>query len=115
MRLPLKTLMVALGVLPVVSAIACTKQLPPPGELVIAVSTDVSIPKDIDTIRMQVLSMGVALYDESFPIYPGGPAGVKIPATLGIVAGSDPNAPVLVRVIAISKHEALVLREATVQ
>jgi hypothetical protein len=40
---------------------------------------------------------------------------VRIPATLGIVAGSNPNVPVLVRVIAIGNHKALILREATVQ
>src|ERR1700722_18670108 len=99
MRRLVRSAAIALGVLPAVTVIACAKQLPPPGELVVAVSTDVSIPKDIDTIRMQVLSNGAPLYDQSFAVFPG-EDGVKIPATLGIVAGSDPTATVVVRVIA---------------
>jgi hypothetical protein len=115
MQLPLRSRLVALFVAaPVAVALACTNQLPPPGELVVSVTTDVSIPKDIDTIRVQVLSNGVTAYDSYFVVAPGS-GGLKIPATLGLLAGSDPTAPVLVRVIAISKNKAVILREATVQ
>ncbi len=114
MKRSTRPMTVAFGVLPIAFALSCSKQLPPPGELVVAVSTDVSIPKDIDTIRMQVLSNGAFVYDNAFAVFPG-EDGVKIPVTLGVVAGSDPTAKVVVRVMAISHNVALVLREATVQ
>jgi hypothetical protein len=108
--------------LPVVGVPACGKVLPPPGELVVAVTTDLSIPKDIDTIRIQVVPPdGDTPYDYAFSVYPGEfsgqPTGVKIPATLGVLAGSGPVETVLVRVMAIStpKNETLILREASVQ
>src|SRR5580700_12241515 len=108
-------LVALLAVAPVVIVAACGKTLPPPGELVVAVATDLSIPKDIDQIRVQVLWNGTTPYpyDNTFYIRPGGPAGVKIPATLGILAGSDPTIPALVRVIAISHDQAIILREAS--
>jgi hypothetical protein len=93
---------------------ACSGATVAPGELVVAIQTDLSIPRNVDTIRLQVISQGVTEYDQSFPVYPGGPAGVKLPATLGVVAG-DAGAPVLIRAIAISNHQASILREATVQ
>ena len=115
-----RTLLAGLPVFVVMAA--CGKVLPPPGELVVAVTTDLSIPKDIDTIRIQVVPPnGNTPYDYAFSVYPGEfsgqPTGVKIPATLGVLAGSGPVETVLVRVMAIStpKNETLILREASVQ
>src|SRR5205085_2877762 len=98
------------AILGIAAVIACsTKVTPPPGQIVLAVQTDMSLPKDIDRIRIQVLIYGRPQYDQEFE---AGPGGVKIPATLSIVAGKDPTAPVTIRVIARQGAKSRVLREA---
>ncbi len=92
-------------------AVACAQKSPPPGELVVVVTSDMSVPKDIDSVRVQVLSGSQTRTDTTVPI---GAGGVLLPATLGILAGSDPSVPATIRVIGIGAHRALTLREATV-
>jgi hypothetical protein len=82
----------------------------PPGELVVEVVTDMSLPKDIDSVRVQILGTnGVTYNDQTYTV---GPDGLHIPATIGILAG-NPTATALVRVTAIHNNQALILREAT--
>jgi hypothetical protein len=96
----------------VTGAVSCSaKNLPPPGELMVVVTTDASPPKDIDTLHVQVKSNGVPLLDFEYPL---GPGGLLVPATLGLVAGRDPSTPALIRVYARKAGKVRVLREATV-
>jgi len=82
----------------------------PPGELVVEVVTDMSLPKDIDAVRVQILGTnGVTYNDQTYTV---GPSGLHIPATIGVLAGS-PTDTALVRVTAIHGGTALILREAT--
>jgi len=94
------------------SGIGCVNHTPAPGELMVEVSTDMSLPKDIDTVRVQILSNGRTLNDRAYAV---GPSDLHIPATIGVLAGSDPAATALVRVTAIRQGNAIILREATSQ
>jgi MYXO-CTERM domain-containing protein len=100
----------AIGAALVATLIACSgKVTPPPGQLVLAVQTDMSIPKDVDEVRIQVLIYGAPQYDRSFAV---GPDGAKIPATLGVIVGRDPSAAVTFRVSGRQKGKTRILREA---
>jgi len=74
----------------------------------LALQTDMSIPKDVNRIRLQVLVGAKLQHDETYPVAPE-PHGTKLPATLAIVAGEDENPTVQVRVIGIRDDAAGVL------
>src|SRR3954463_16280151 len=64
------------------------------GELMLVVQTDMDMPKDIDRIRIEVLSTGIPRYTETHENL-GDASSLLLPATLGIVASdSDPTLPV---------------------
>jgi hypothetical protein len=81
------------------------------GQLVVAFETDMTVPDDIDMIRVQVLLQGVVRHDVEYAVGPA-PDKNPLPATLAIVAGSDPSIPVTVRVIGFQGTTARVLRKA---
>jgi hypothetical protein len=79
-------------------------------ELVLALQTDLSIPKDVDTIRIEVVQAGKTLFQQDYPV---GPDGAHIPATLGVVDNPDaPGQPVKIRILARQKTTLRVLRQA---
>jgi hypothetical protein len=87
------------------------------GELIVAMQTDLSLPKDIDHIEISVTSYGKTLWDQD---YAAGPNGVRIPGTLGVVGDpNNPSAPVEIQIIArqagsgSSPAGAHVLRDVT--
>jgi hypothetical protein len=80
------------------------------GELMVSVQTDMSIPKDVDRVRIEISSYGNLLFGNDYDV---GASGLRIPATIGIVEGSNPGAPVLIRVIARQSNKLRVLREVT--
>ena len=91
-------------------AFACSTAAPlTPGQVMLAVQTDLSLPKDVDKVRIEVASNGKVHFQRDYEV---GPEGLRIPATLGIIAGKDPSVPVTVRVIARKSGELRVLREA---
>ncbi|HEU5076828.1 MAG TPA: hypothetical protein VFU02_21710, partial [Polyangiaceae bacterium] len=73
------------------------------GQLMLALQTDMSIPKDVNRIRLQVLVGDTLQHDQTYPVAPE-PNGSKLPATLAIVAGDDENPTVQVRVIGIREE-----------
>lgn len=87
---------------------ACSDKVNQPGQLMVAVQTDMALPKDVDRVRIEIVSFGQLQFGNEYEV---GPAGLKIPATLGVVAGKNANAPVTIRVIAKKGTEAKVLRE----
>ena len=91
------------------SSSACSHDPQPTGQLMLAIQTDMSLPKDVDQVTIQILSGSTVRFNQS---YVAGGGGMLVPATLGIVAGANQNAPVKVRVIARQKGVARVLREA---
>jgi hypothetical protein len=99
---------VAAGVAFVLIACGAVKQR---GELMLAMQTDLELPKDVDSVRIEVTSFGKTLFAQDYPV---GPDGVKIPATLGVVGDpSSPSTPVEVRVIASQSGTLRVLRNVT--
>jgi hypothetical protein len=75
-----------------------TKQEPKRGELVLYIQTDLSIPKDVSSVRVEVLKSGRVQFAQSYSV---GPAPLlQMPATLSIVAGDDPAEPVSIRILA---------------
>lgn len=95
------------------AALACSaKVTPPPAELVVVVGSDLALPKDMDGLGIQVLRDNAVVYDAELGL---GPNGVRVPATVGIVAGASADAQVLVRVIGRKSARTRVLREASVR
>ena len=69
----------------------------------LALQTDMSIPKDVNRIMVQVLVGDKLQHQQTYPVAPE-PNGSKLPATLAIVAGDDPNPTVQVRVVGIREE-----------
>lgn len=78
------------------------------GQLMLTLQTDMAVPKDIDSVRIEVRSFGMLQFASDLTL---GSGGLKLPATLGVVAGKDPTAPVNIRVIAFQNSVPRVLRE----
>lgn len=85
------------GALVVAGAGGCRAERKPPGQLVVSIHTDMSLPQQVDNIRVQVLVHGRAHLDQEYPV--GMPDDeTRIPATLTLLAGKDPSVPVTIRV-----------------
>lgn len=84
------------------------KEAPPQGELVITITTDMSLPKDVDKIGVEVDVYGDRQF---FNEYPVGAGHLLVPATLGLLAGSDPSKRVTIRVWAMQGGNIRMLRE----
>lgn len=72
--------------------------LPPKGQLMLVVTSNMAPPKDFDTLHVEVREDGATAPALDVDYALGGSQAVKLPATLGIVAGSDPNKIVRVTV-----------------
>jgi hypothetical protein len=108
MKRTLSTLALALPL-----GIACTGtaacSATPKGALVLAVSTDMQTPKDIDMVSVFVTSNSVVKFDYLGHVTPEGI--VTLPATLAIVEPDDPNTQIRIRVIGFQDANARVLRD----
>lgn len=81
----------------------------PSGEVVLVLTTDMSIPKDIDAIQVEVEVDGeVQFYTE----YAERQGGLKLPGTLGIV-DDRPGRPFTARVIGLKEGKPRILRAIT--
>ncbi|WP_437318593.1 hypothetical protein [Sorangium sp. So ce385] len=63
---------------------------PVTGELMIAVQTDMAMPKDLDRFHLEVLSGGNPVIDDSFSLGTD-PEDVSLPGTQGLTASDDPR------------------------
>jgi len=92
---------------------ACSQQAPKaPGQLVIAIDTDMALPDQIDSIELVVTSRGQILEDVPLAVGPG-LNSQPIPATLTLVAGPDPSATATIQVIGWKGMTQRTLRQAT--
>ncbi|WP_156040748.1 hypothetical protein [Chondromyces apiculatus] len=77
----------------------------------VAFQTDMSVPKDVDRIRIVATLEGAVVFDESY----GKDANeeIKLPATLGFLTPEDPSQALSLRIIASrgSEEDVQVLRE----
>ena len=62
--------------------------LPPKGQLMLVVTSNMAPPKDFDTLHVEVREDGATAPALDVDYALGGSQAVKLPATLGIVAGS---------------------------
>ncbi len=87
---------------------------PAKGALVLAISTDMQIPKDIDVVSVYITTNGAPKFDYLGRVAPDGT--VSIPATLAVVEPDNPSDQVRIRVIAFQTQangdaKARVLRD----
>jgi alpha-tubulin suppressor-like RCC1 family protein len=86
---------------------ACSAdRAPARGQLMLAMQTDMSLPKDVSSIRIQIKRLGEAVFDRAYPV---GDGAVKLPATLAVVASDDPSDTVEIRVLAFRGDEVRTL------
>ncbi|WP_437593093.1 hypothetical protein [Sorangium sp. So ce1000] len=87
---------VAFLALAAAGAAACSGEK---GQLMVVFQTDMSLPKDIDTVRIEATLDGSVVYDETFERL-GSEGSIRLPATLGFLTPDDPSQALRVRVIA---------------
>ncbi|HSN99927.1 MAG TPA: hypothetical protein VLS89_16645, partial [Candidatus Nanopelagicales bacterium] len=82
------------------------------GQLMLVFQTDMSLPKDVDAIRLLVTLEGAVVFDETYTRL-GTEEGIRLPATLGFLTPDDPSQALSLRVIATRGGEdrPVVLRE----
>ncbi|MEO7327319.1 MAG: hypothetical protein ABI193_01990 [Minicystis sp.] len=100
-----------LGALAALLASHCATPVAP-GELVMVLQTDLSLPKDVDAVQLSVLVRGDPRLDQVFDQL-GADGSLKIPASLGVVIqdNGDPTTPVTFRVTAFRNGTPKILRE----
>jgi hypothetical protein len=79
------------------------------GALVLAISTDMRTPKDINIVSVFITTNGVPKFDYLGRVLPDGT--VALPATVAVVEPDDPSAKVRIRVTAFEEANARVLRD----
>ncbi len=96
----------------VVAALAagCSGSKNTQGEIVVAIQTDLSLPKDVSQVRIQISTLGVIRFDNTYPVGPD--PSMRIPATIGLLPGENPNAPIRIRIVGFKKEfQPRILRE----
>jgi hypothetical protein len=104
-RVALGALILGLGAAP-----SCTPI--PVGETMIVLQTDLSLPKDVNKVTIEVLVRGDRRHFNTFEKL-GDASSLQIPASLGLTldVGTDASTPVTFRVTAFEDTKARVLRE----
>lgn len=98
-------------VLPITTS--CSRDtLPAKGQLMLVVTTNLAPPKDFDSMQIRVVEEGSSVPIHELVYALDGSQAVKLPATLGVVAGSDPNRTVRVTVQALRRGQVRVTRDA---
>jgi hypothetical protein len=92
----LRGLLSALALVPAVVVAACSA--PSKGALVLAISTDMQAPKDINVVSVYITTNGVPKFNYLGRVLPDGT--VSLPSTLALVEPDTQGAPVRIRVIA---------------
>lgn len=103
-----------MGLAGIVLACAPACSTKPNGQLMLALQTDMSLPKDIDRIRIEVTraDSGAEIFKKDFERL-GTDKAIRLPATLGLIAPQDVSDAIKVRIIATqgSDDSVRVLRE----
>lgn len=79
------------------------------GAIMLAVTTDMQAPKDVNAVSVTVLTNNVPKFNTIARVTPEGE--VLLPATLAIVEPDDPNASIRIRVMAFKDQKPMVLRD----
>ena len=67
----------AIGVCAVL--VGCAREVERPGQLIVALDTDMALPQQIDTIHVQVELNGKIEFKNEYPVWPAGDAGCPRP------------------------------------
>src|SRR5438552_4380880 len=90
--------------------VACSsKDAGPLGELMLSFQSDMSLPKDVDSVRLLITQNGVVKFDNQYAVGPS--PSQTLPATLGVLPPADKGAPVRIQLSALQKGKARTLRE----
>ncbi|MGH7439375.1 MAG: hypothetical protein ACRENE_27115 [Polyangiaceae bacterium] len=89
---------------------ACSQSPKTPGQLVVAIDTDMALPTQIDVIELVVTANGNTLLDNPMPVGVGTNTQT-IPATLTLVAGDNPDLPATIKVIGWRNNQPRTLRQ----
>ena len=77
--------------------------------LMLAVTTDMKAPKDVNAVGVTISTNNVVKYSTVGRVTPDG--DILLPATLAIAEPDDPNATLRIRVVAFQEQKARVLRD----
>ena len=91
--------------------LSCSGDTKPRGELILSMQTDMQIPKDVDRIRLEVESFGTVVLEQEYEVDPARPESVKIPATIGLLPGREPERPITISLSARQRGKVRTLRE----
>lgn len=80
------------------SAMGCTPEAD--GQLMLAVQTDMSLPKDIDAIRIEVFNEGVPKFRKDYERLGTFDGEIRLPGTLALIAPDKPDSAITVSVSA---------------
>ena len=91
---------------------SCSGKTLPAGGVMVVFSSDMSIPKDVSSLHIEISQTGVTLFANDYQI---GPSPLQtIPATLLILPPPDKTEPVQVRLTAIQGTKPRILRDSIV-
>jgi hypothetical protein len=93
---------------------ACKADEPPlRGQLMVVLQTDMSLPKDVTQVKIQIKVDGKLYHDKNYVIARGEDWITKLPGTLAVVASVDePTPPVEVVVVGLRGSEARVFAKS---
>jgi len=80
-------------------------------EVVVSIATDLRVPVDMDELRLKVQHLAKTV-DKLYDLNPAHVSHLKLPATIGLVAGQYEDKPMLITVIGRHKGKDLVTRQA---
>jgi uncharacterized delta-60 repeat protein len=88
---------------------ACAEEERTRGQLIVAITSDMPLPKDINLIKIEVTVQGQRYYYDEHRV---GPDELRLPATLGIIEGTKGNLPVTITVGAFQDRTLRLVRQA---
>jgi hypothetical protein len=110
-RTALAAAALASSALGAVAIVACSPDTVNPGELIVGVDTNIALPGRADGFVLTISRSGVVIFGDSLTVGEPLPK-VLLPATVGVVNGTDTADPVTVRMMATENGQVIGLREA---
>ena len=102
-----------LGTALALAAVGCEQTPEQRGQLVVTFQTDMALPKQIDNLRVQVTSHGGRVqFENAYPVG-GARNDYRVPGTLALLSGTEPNLNVTVSVAGSKAGKWRTYREIT--
>jgi hypothetical protein len=112
LRRCLGLVLLALGAILAVTTSCADTTLPPKGQLMLVITTNLAPPKDFDTLHVRIVAEGATVPAHDVDYALDGSQAVKLPATLGVLGGADPSKSVRITVEARRAGVVRITREA---